>query len=196
MAHKYSDVLPDWFEVYVGLEAATSEINKYEPALVPGLLQTPDYTRAIIRAEHPNITPAEVNRRTELRMQRQQHDDEPPKLWVVLDEAVIRRPVAGRAIMKAQLEHLIEAASLPGNEIQILGFAGGEHGSMGSSFSILRFPDPQDTGVVYLEMRAGSLYLEELHEIEQYTTLFNHLRASALGLRESLAMMKEAAKAL
>src|SRR5690242_12104889 len=112
----YSDVLPSWFEVYVGLEQAASEISTFEVALVPGLLQTADYARAVIEAELPDAPPAEVDRRTELRMKRQ-HDEARPDLWVVLDEAVIRRVVGGAPTMRAQLERLAEAAESPGQTV-------------------------------------------------------------------------------
>ena len=187
----YGDVLPDWFQTYVGLEAEATEIRTYEPQLVPGLLQTEEYARAVIRAEHPDASDEEVGRRTELRMRRQKLEN-PPRLWVVLDEAVLRRPVGGSAVMARQLERIHESASRPGNTIQVLPFDAGEHGSMGSAFSILTFPDPSDPGVVYMETRAGSLYLEG-QEAREYTALFNHLVATAVSQRDSATMLKATA---
>ncbi|GAA4207281.1 helix-turn-helix domain-containing protein [Actinocatenispora rupis] len=188
---RWNDVLPAWFDTYVGLESEASHISEYEPQLVPGLLQTADYARSVIRAEHPDDTVEEVERRVELRLQRQ-HADDPPKLWIVLDEAVLHRIVGSREIMRAQLKRVLDTAQRPGNDIQVLSFEAGEHGSMGSAFFILRFPDPRDTPCVYLENRAGSLYLEEVDEVQQYTTLFDHLRATALGVRRSEEMISEA----
>ncbi len=187
----YGDVLPEWFEVYVGLEAEAAEIKTYQPQLVPGLLQTGDYARAIIRAEHPDAPDEEVERRVELRLRRQRAENA-PKLWVVLDEAGLRRSVGGTAVMRAQLDRLIKAAASPGITVQVLPFSAGEHGSMGSAFSILTFPEPTDPGVVYVETRAGSLYLEG-QEVREYTGVFNHLVATAANQRDSVAMLKAAA---
>lgn len=187
----YSDVLPEWFEVYVGLEAEAADIKTYESQLVPGLLQTEDYARAVIRAEHPDAPDEEVQRRVELRMRRQQVD-KPPKLWVVLDEAVLMRPVGGAEVMRAQIQKILKSGRQPGTTVQVLPFSAGEHGSMGSAFSILTFPEPTDPGVVYVETRAGSLYLEG-HEVRGYGALFNHLVATAKSRRESAAMLEAAA---
>ncbi|WBB76960.1 DUF5753 domain-containing protein [Micromonospora sp. WMMD1128] len=186
----YDDVLPDWFEVYVGLEAEASEIRAFQPQLIPGLLQTADYARAVVRAEHPDAPDNEIERRVELRMRRQSNES-PPNLWVVLDEAVLRRPVGGAATFKAQLERLAEEADRPGNTVQILTFTAGEYGSMGSAFSLLAFPEPADPGVVYVETRAGSLYLQG-QQVREYTRVFEHLVATAAGARESRDLIREA----
>ncbi|SCF12036.1 Helix-turn-helix domain-containing protein [Micromonospora carbonacea] len=186
----YDDVLPDWFEVYVGLEAEASEIRAFQPQLIPGLLQTADYARAVIRAEHPDANSEEVDRRVELRLRRQTTDT-PPDLWVVLDESTLRRPVGGSEAFKAQLQRLADEADRPGRTIQILTFAAGEYGSMGSAFSLLAFPEPADPGVVYVETRAGSLYLEG-HQVREYSRVFEHLVATAAGARESRDLIQEA----
>ncbi|MFC4110099.1 helix-turn-helix domain-containing protein [Micromonospora zhanjiangensis] len=187
---KYDDVLPDWFEVYVGLETEASEVRTFQPQLIPGLLQTADYAAAVIRAEHPDAPATEIDRRVELRMRRQR-DEDPPKMWVVLDEAALRRPIGGAATFKAQLQRLADVARQPGNTVQILRFDAGEHGSMGSSFSILDFPEPTDPGVVYVETRAGSLYLEG-QDVREYGRVFDHLMATAKGARESRNLISEA----
>lgn len=186
----YDDVLPDWFEVYVGLEAEASEIRAFQPQLIPGLLQTADYARAVIRAEHPDAPGGEVDRRVELRMRRQ-NTDTPPKLWVVLDEAILRRPVGGTEAFKAQLGRLVEEADRPGRTIQILTFGAGEYGSMGSAFSVLTFPEPADPGVVYVETRAGSLYLEG-QQVREYSRVFEHLVATATSARKSRDLIQGA----
>lgn len=190
----YSDVLPGWFEVYVGLEQAASEISTFELVLVPGLLQTADYARAVIEAELPDASQNEVERRTELRMKRQ-HDEARPELWVVLDEAVIRRSVGGAPTMRAQLERLAETAEAPGLTLQIVPFGAGAHASMISSFSILTFPEQADPPVVYLESRAGSLYVEG-KDAGAYVRIFRTLQADAMSPRASIEMVREAAKAL
>ncbi|MFI6822215.1 helix-turn-helix domain-containing protein [Micromonospora sp. NPDC050187] len=186
----YDDVLPDWFEVYVGLEDEASEIRSFEPQLVPGLLQTADYARAVIRTEHPDASTDEVDRRIELRMRRQQRES-PPKLWVVLDEAALRRPIGGTETFKIQLQRLVDASNQPGLTLQILTFTAGEYGSMGSAFSVLTFPEPADPGVVYVETRAGSLYLEG-QQVREYTRVFEHLVATAKSARESRDLIEKA----
>ncbi|HEX5740474.1 MAG TPA: helix-turn-helix transcriptional regulator [Pilimelia sp.] len=191
---RYDDVLPQWFQVYVGLEAEAAEIRTFQPQLVPGLLQTAAYAGAVIRAEHPDAPDAEVDRRVELRMRRQENA-RPPRLWAVLDEAALHRPVGGPAVMRAQLDRLLAAAGAPGSTVLVLPFAAGEHPSMGSAFSILSFPEPADVGVVYVETRAGSLYLEG-REVRDYGQVFQHLVAAALGPKESTALIGEAASRL
>ncbi len=187
----YDDVLPEWFEVYVGLEAEADQIQTFEPQLIPGLLQTADYARAVMRVEHPDASDEEINRRVEMRLRRQRTDNG-PRLWVVLDEAAIRRPVGGKEVMSAQLKRVVAAAGKPGNTIQVLPFEAGEHASMGSAFSILNFADPMDPGIVYVETRAGGLYLEGM-QVREHKTVFQHLVASALGTRESISMIEDAA---
>lgn len=184
---RWNDVLPGWFDTYLGLESEASHISEYEPQLVPGILQTADDARAVIRAEHPDAFDAEIEKRVELRLQRQNREV-PPRLWIVLDEAVLQRVVGGSEVMRNQLKKVVEVAGRPGNDIQVLPFAVGEHGSMGSSFSILSFPDVRDAPCVHLENRAGSLYLEEGSEIAQYTSLFEHLKANAAGMERGMAV--------
>jgi transcriptional regulator with XRE-family HTH domain len=191
---RYSDVLPDWFQVYVGLEAEANLISKYESQLIPGILQTEDYARAVMRAERPYASAEEIERRVKLRMQRQQRDA--PAMWLVLDEAALRRPVGGRDVMRAQLKRLAEVAEVPGNDVQIVEFDIGEHGSMGQSFTILRFADPRDAPMVYLENQVGSLYLEEGPEVDQYSELFEHIKAAAAGIRRSNELILEAIRRL
>jgi transcriptional regulator with XRE-family HTH domain len=188
---RYSDVLPDWFEVYVGLEEEAISVQQYQSQLFPGLLQTEDYARVVVKAEHPRATTEEVERRVELRMQRQRRDML-PEMWLVLDEACLRRVVGSRDIMRAQLKKVAEAAAKPGTDIQILPFDAGEHGSMGQNFTILQFADPRDTPVVYLENQVGSLYLEEDHEVQRYAELFEHIKATAAGIRRSDEMIAQA----
>jgi transcriptional regulator with XRE-family HTH domain len=190
----YSDVLPSWFEVYVGLEQAASEISTFETSLVPGLLQTADYARAVIEAELRDAPPTEVDRRTELRMKRQ-HEESHPELWVVLDEAVIRRVVGGPPTMRAQLERLAEDAEAPGLTLQIVPFDVGAHASMISSFSILTFPEMADPPVVYLESRAGSLYVEG-SGAHHYVRIFRTLQADAISPKASIEMLRDAAKTM
>jgi transcriptional regulator with XRE-family HTH domain len=190
----YSDVLPEWFDLYVGLEAEASEIKTYEPQLIPGILQTELYAAAVIRAEHPDAPDDEIDRRVELRMKRQKLDNR-ADLWVVLDESVLCRPVGGNDIMRAQLSRLVDESRVPGVNIQVLPFRVGEHGSMGSSFSLLSFPEAVDRPIAYLENRAGSVYVEG-DRVREYVALFAHMTAAASGQRESTAMIKQAVSGL
>jgi transcriptional regulator with XRE-family HTH domain len=166
---RYGDVLPQWFRTYVDLESAASLIRTYEGQLVPGLLQTDDYIRAVVH--DASLEPSEdVGRRVRLRMARQTvlTREHPPRLWAVVDEAALRRPVGGREVMRGQLERLIAATKLASVTLQILPFAGGAHPAMASAFSILRFADRELPDVVYLEHLTNAVYLDKREEVERY----------------------------
>ena len=166
---RYGDVLPVWFRNYVDLEAAATLIRTYEGQFIPGLLQTDDYVRALVHGAHLEDSNDEVGRRVRLRMARQTllTREQPPRLWAVVDEAALRRPVGGPEIMRAQLERLLEASKLPNVTLQILGFGAGAHPAMGSSFSILRFPE-ELPDLVYLEHLTNAVYLDKRPEVERY----------------------------
>jgi hypothetical protein len=165
----YGDVLPPWFRTYVDLESAATLIRTYEGQFVPGLLQTDDYMRAVVNDTHLESS-EEVGRRVRLRMARQTllTREHPPRLWAVVDEAALRRPVGGREVMRGQLERLIEAAKMPNVTLQILPFAGGAHPAMVGAFSILRFADQELPDVVYLEHLTNAVYLDRRDEVERY----------------------------
>ena len=167
---RYGDVLPQWFRTYVDLEAAATLIRTYEGQFVPGLLQTDDYMRALVHGAHLEETNEEVGRRVRLRMARQTllTREQPPRLWAVVDEAALRRPVGGPEVMRGQLERLLEASKLPNVTLQVLGFGAGAHPAMGSSFSILRFPEQELPDLVYLEHLTNAVYLDKRHEVERY----------------------------
>jgi len=166
----YGDVLPSWFRTYVDLEAAAALIRTYEGQFVPGLLQTDDYMRAVVYGAHLEDSGEEVGRRVRLRMARQilLTSEQPPRLWAVVDEAALRRPVGGREVMRGQLERLIEATKLPKVTLQVLPFAAGAHPAMVGSFSILRFPEQELPDVVYLEHLTSAIYLNKPEEVDQY----------------------------
>ena len=166
----YGDVLPSWFRTYVDLEQAATLIRSYEGQFVPGLLQTDDYMRAVVRGAHLEESGDEVGRRVRLRMARQilLTRQDPPRLWAVVDEAALRRPVGGQEVMRGQLERLIEATKLPNVTLQILPFAIGAHAAMGSAFSILRFADREIPDIVYLEHLTNAVYLDRRNEVEKY----------------------------
>jgi transcriptional regulator with XRE-family HTH domain len=171
----------------VGLEDAAASISYYVQQLIPGLLQTEDYARAVLRAIRLDLGPAEVERRVGLRMARQSllTRDEPPELWAVIDEAVLRRVVGGQEVMRQQLKRLAEAAARPNVTLQVLPFTAGEHAGMDGPFTILGFPDPADPDVVYLEHTTSDLYLEDPEATTRYARLFDHLRAESLGPDDS-----------
>ncbi|WP_424530356.1 helix-turn-helix domain-containing protein [Sphaerisporangium viridialbum] len=194
----YEDVLPAGFETYVGLEAEAASLRTYQTNLVHGLLQTEDYARALLRAVRLMDRQDSVDRLVALRMRRQAAlgRDHPLELWAVLDEAVLCRPIGGSAVMRAQLERLIEAAGSPAVTIQILPFAKGAHVGLIGPFSIIEFPDVSDPDVVYAESPAGNLYVEKPREVRRYTLVFDHLRAAALPPDESVAVLAAAMKAI
>jgi transcriptional regulator with XRE-family HTH domain len=175
--HKYGDVLPEWFQVYVGLEEAATLIRTYEVQFVPGLLQTEEYVRAIATAGYPGTPAEEVERRVSLRMTRQEHLTRPqgPRLWAVVDEAVLRRPIGGRDVMRGQIERLIEATKLPNVTLQVLPFRAGGHSAEAGAFTILRFPEPDLPDVVYLEQLTSALYLDKQDDVEKYLQAMERL---------------------
>lgn len=166
----FGDVLPNWFQAFLGLEAAASLIRTYEIQFVPGLLQTPEYARAVIMLGHAGASAEEINRRVDVRLQRQQilTRSGGPQLWAVIDEAVLRRPVGGAGVMRAQIEALIEASKLPGVRLQIIPFLAGGHAAAGGPFAILRFPEPELPDVVYVEQLTSAIYLDKREDVDQY----------------------------
>jgi transcriptional regulator with XRE-family HTH domain len=187
----YGAVVPEWFRVYVGLEAEASSIRVYESELVDGLLQTADYYRAFLHTAPAAGSNDEIERKIEVRLARQERltGDDPPEYWAVLNEAVIRRVVGGAEVMREQLDHIAEIAKLPHVTVQVLPFSAGVHPAMDGAFRILSFPETTDPDVVYMENQVGSLYLEQEPEIERYTRMFTHLMAKALDPEESRRMI-------
>src|SRR5438477_2368855 len=174
--HAYSDILPSWLEPFVGLEAAASVIRTYQIQLIPGLLQTEGYARALIR-QGSAATEEQIARRGELRASRQEILRRPdaPQLWVVVDEGALRRPVGSQEIMRQQIEHLIEVADHPAVTLQIMPFSGGAHSAMGGPFTILRFAEPDLADVVYIEQLTSALYLDKPAEVDSYREVMNDL---------------------
>ena len=194
----YDDVLPSGFDIYVGLEAETAAIRGYEISVVHGLLQTPDYARAVLSEMFPRHGLDQIDRLVDLRIQRQQRfDDDPPlELWAILDEGVIRRPVGGHAVMRRQLEHLLKMAARPGLTVQVLPFSCGAHAGHLGPFSILEFPNRTDSEVAYVESVAGNLYLEKDREVRLRVEAFDRLRAAALAPGASLELIARLAHEL
>ena len=179
---KYGDLMPDWFEEYLGLEGAASVIRTFELQFVHGLFQTEAYARAVTLLGHKTAPADEIDRRVSLRLKRQDivTSPEPPQVWSVMDEAVVRRPVGGRAVMRAQLERLAEVASLPQVTIQVVPFGGGGHAAAGGSFTILRFAEPELPDVVYIEQLTSALYLDGREDVDHYREVMNELSTQAL----------------
>jgi transcriptional regulator with XRE-family HTH domain len=194
----FDDVLPSGFDIYVGLEAETTGIRSYENSVVHGLLQTADYARAVLRELQPRHTTDEVERQVDLRMARQQRlQDEPAlDLWVIHDEAVIRRAVGGAAVMRAQLGQLLAAAGVPGVTLQVLPFGNGAHAGLRGPFSILEFTDRIDSRVAHVESIGGFVYLEKDREVRACADAFDRLRASALSPGMSLDLITQVMKEL
>jgi hypothetical protein len=175
--HRYGDVLANWFQSYLGLEAAAAMIRTYEVQFVPGLLQTRNYARAVVLLGHRGASGEEIERRVSLRMARQQllGRDNPPQLWAVVDEAALRRPIGGREVMRAQIEALIAATKLPNVRLQVIPFLAGGHAAAGGAFSILRFPDRDLPDVVYIEQLTSALYLDKRDDVDHYAAAMETL---------------------
>ena len=188
--HAYGDSVQPHFATYLGLESAASEIRIYEVNLIPGLLQTEEYARAVITAGMVNSPRAEVERQVALRMERQRLTiTSPPKVWAVLDEAALRRQVGGSEVMRPQLEYLRELGGLRNVSLQVIPFGGGAHPAMGRPFVILVFGEEADPDVVYLEDLTSALWVENVEEVHRYNVFFHHLRATALSFDDSAALM-------
>jgi len=193
--HSYNEVFTGAF---VGLESDASSLRTHQALLVPGLLQTEGYMRAVIRAIRPDWTEADVDRRVVARVTRQKllTDPHPPEYWAVIDEAVLRRTTGSPAIMRAQLQRLIELAALPHVTLQVVPFSAGAHAGMEAPFLILGFPEQADPDVVYVENTTSGVYLEQPSDVHRYTLMFDHLRAAALKPDDTVVMVKEAADRL
>lgn len=179
--HRESDILPGWFQPYVGLESAATIIRTYELQFVPGLLQTADYARAVIRLGHGQAEPSELERRVSLRLARQKilTRPDPPQLWAVIDEGALRRPVGGVDVMRAQIAALIDATKMPNVQLQVMPFDYGGHSAAGGAFSILRFPDQDLPDIVYVEQLASALYLDKREDVERYVEAMERLAVEA-----------------
>ncbi|THA25914.1 XRE family transcriptional regulator [Streptomyces sp. RKND-216] len=192
--NKYSDVLPSWFEQLIGLEEAASVIRTYEVQFVPGLLQTPEYARAVTRLGHPRASEADIERRVRLRMERQNalESEFGPKLWAVVDEAALRRPLGSEPeVMRDQIEHLLKMGSRRNITLQIAPFSIGGLSAAGGPVTILRFLEPDLPDVVYLEQLTTALYLDKQDEVENYMVVMDRLCATAETPTRSTAFLRE-----
>jgi transcriptional regulator with XRE-family HTH domain len=194
--HAYNEVFTGSF---VGLESDASFLHTHQALLVPGLLQTEAYTRAVIRAIRPDSAEADVELRVRARINRQKlitEESNPPEYWAVLDEAVLHRVVGGPESMREQLKKLVELASLPNVTLQVVPFSSGAHAGMEAPFLILGFPEQADPDVVYVENSTSGVYLEQPEDVHRYTLMFDHLRAAALKPDDTVEMVDRTADRL
>jgi transcriptional regulator with XRE-family HTH domain len=188
----YSDVLPAWIEPYLDLEATAADIRSYETQLVHGLLQTEDYARAVIKLGN-TASEAELNRRVEARLSRKDilSRAASPRLWAVIDEGALRRPIGGEAVMRDQLQHLLDMTEHPAIMLQVLPFQSGGHPALGGSFTILQFKEIELPGVVYIEQLTSALYLDRPAETDVYLTMFQQGASQAETVEDTPQVLKE-----
>jgi transcriptional regulator with XRE-family HTH domain len=189
---QHSDVLPTWFENYLRLEQVAKVIRTYQVQFVPGLIQNEEYARAVIQHGHRARTEFEIERRVQLRMDRQKmlHQADAPHLWAVIDEAALTRPFGPPRVMRAQIEHLLEVSSAPNIDIQVLPFHSGAHAAAGGSFTILRFAEPDLPDVVYLEQLTSAVYLDKRSDVEDYVMIMERISVQAETPTRSQATLR------
>ncbi|WP_405592518.1 helix-turn-helix domain-containing protein [Streptomyces sp. NBC_01092] len=192
---RFHDVLPDWFSLYVSLEGAARIIRSYEPHFVPGLLQTEEYARAVMRAGTIGQTgPETVERHVSLRMERQRllERPDPPHLWVIMDETVLRRPVSGGGVvMRDQVDRLLEFAERDRVTLQIAEFAFGPHPGTYAPFTLFRFGEPELPDMVYTEYLSGALYLDSRTEVAAHLEVLDHMSTAAASAERTKKILRE-----
>ncbi|KPI10883.1 helix-turn-helix domain protein [Actinobacteria bacterium OK074] len=190
--HTYRDVLPDWFAAYLSLEQAALQIRAYEAQFVPGLLQTEAYARALLTAGNPHAATEATERQVQLRMRRQEllSRPAPPRVWVVMDETVLRWPVGGSDVMRAQIDHLIEANRLPHVTLQVMPFSNGPHPAMrAGAYHLFRFRARELPDIVYLNGMVGAVYLDKQDDVVVYREALDRLGAQAAPARKTEAVL-------
>ncbi|NEB75160.1 helix-turn-helix domain-containing protein [Streptomyces sp. SID14478] len=191
---RFHDVLPDWFSLYVSLEGAAEMIRAYEPHFVPGLLQTEEYARAVFDAGTVGRSkPDDIDRHVSLRLARQSllTREDAPHLWVVMDETVLRRPPGGPAVLRGQLDRLVEAAALPHVTLQIAEFTAGPHPGTFGPFTLFRFPARELPDMVYSEYVTGALYLDARDEVGMHLEVLDHLVAQAASAERTVEILQK-----
>jgi transcriptional regulator with XRE-family HTH domain len=194
--HSYDDVLPTWFQTYVGLEESAKLIRVYELQFVPGLLQTEDYARAVVTAGRAQARDEEIERRVKLRLDRQRiiHRADGPAVWAIVDEAALRRPMGGRRVMFAQIEYLLELTEQPNVTIQVMPFRFGGHAAQGGAFTILRFAEPDLADIVYVEQLTTALYLDRPDQVDRYIETMERLSAESQPPEETRDALRRIVK--
>jgi transcriptional regulator with XRE-family HTH domain len=192
---RYHDVMPDWFSLYVSLEGAAGMIRSYEPHFVPGLLQTEDYARAVLEAGTVGqVRPQDIERHVALRLARQKllTRENPPHVWVIMDETVLRRPVSIRSeVMREQLDRLLEATENPQITLQVAEYAAGPHPGTYTPFVLFRFAEPELPDMVYSEYLTGALYLDSRAEVAMHLEVLDHMSAKAASARRTRTILRE-----
>ncbi|MFF8726864.1 helix-turn-helix domain-containing protein [Streptomyces sp. NPDC015171] len=197
--HAYRDVMPDGFAAYLSLEQAAVQIRVYENQFVHGLLQTEDYARALVGAADPHTCAEAAERLVALRMRRQEllASPAPPRLWVVMDETVLRWPVGGPEVMRAQLDHLVEINRLPHVTVQFMPFANGPHPALrAGAFQLFRFRARELPDIAYLNGLAGAAYLDKPDDVVVYREALDRLSAQAAPARKTETLLRALRKEL
>jgi transcriptional regulator with XRE-family HTH domain len=190
--HNYGEVMPTWFQTYVGLEESAALIRTFEVQFVHGLLQTEAYIRSVIRLGHPEAADAWVERRVGLRLERQKLlvSEQAPHFVAVMDEGALRRPFGGPEVMREQIRHILEAAEASNVDVRILPFSTGGHAAGGGAFTLLSFPESDLPDLVYLEQLTGAIYVDKHDEVVEYDLAMNALGQVALTPAESLDWLR------
>jgi len=189
----FEDVLPDWFQDYIGLEQAATRIRTYETHFVPGLMQTEEYSRTVIASALPPPSKADVERAVALRETRKQLLTQPnaPHVWAVVEESALRRPVGTPQMRRGQLQHLLKFAEQPHITIQVLPLARHVHAASGGAFTMLRFSEPDLPDVVYVEYLLNALYLDRLDHVSRYAEVMDRICAESLTPQESAGFIAQ-----
>jgi transcriptional regulator with XRE-family HTH domain len=195
---KYREVVPDWFQVYVGLEEAAALIRVYEVQFVPGLLQTEEYARAVVMQGSPGLSPDEVDNRVNVRLGRQRlfAKENAPRVWAIVDEAALRRPMGGRDVLAGQVKRLIEAVGEPNITLQVMPFKYGGHGAEGGAFTIMRFPEADLPDMVYMEYLTGAHYIDKPEEVEVYAAVMERLSVAGTSPEKTRDILADILKEL
>ncbi|HEV2370955.1 MAG TPA: helix-turn-helix transcriptional regulator [Streptosporangiaceae bacterium] len=193
--YSYREVLLNRYDFFIGLESEAASIRDFELAMVPGLLQTEGYARAVIGGTSREFGPEEVERLVEVRMTRQRtlEKDDRPQLWAILDESVIRRAVGGPVVMREQLEHLIKVSEDARSTVQVVPYRAGPHAGLAGPFIILGFDQLTEPDIAYLETVGGNLYVDKPEDTRLYATAFDHMRAAAISPADTRALLRAAA---
>ncbi|GAA2404526.1 helix-turn-helix transcriptional regulator [Actinomadura vinacea] len=192
--HAYKNMLSEEYTTYIGLEAGAATVYVVDLVVIPGLLQTKDYARAVTLGGPAEVTAEQTQRRVDIRTERQKlimREDDPLRLWVVMDEAALRRMVGGGDVMREQLNNICHLAELAKVTVQVIPFQAGAHAAVAGAFSILQFPEPEDPDAVYVETPAGELFVEVPEEVDRFHTAYNRLQAAALAPSASIRMIAE-----
>jgi hypothetical protein len=196
---KYRDVVPDWFQVYVGLEEAATLIRVYEVQFVPGLLQTEEYARAVVMQGSPGLSADEVDNRVNVRLGRQRlfaKEENAPRLWAIVDEAALRRPMGGRDVLAGQVKRLMEAVNESNITLQVMPFKYGGHGAEGGAFTIMRFPEADLPDMVYMEYLTGAHYIDKPEEVEVYAAVMERLSVAGTSPEKTRDILADILKEL